>query len=63
MNRHENHVARLEADVIPRIAAQEIVVQVQCRNGLAESLHIDAAQLGPLGHASRGVQRREHRAE
>ena len=63
MHRHEHDVTRLEPDIVARVAPQQIVVQIERRDRLAEALHLHAAQLRPLGHPARRVQRREDRAE
>ena len=63
VDRDEDHISRLEPDVAARIAAQQIVVKIECRDRLAVALHLNPAQLGPLGHSTRGVQPREHGAK
>ena len=63
VHRHEDHVARLEPDVVARLAPQQIVVQIERRHRLAGALHHDVAHVGPLGHAPCRVQRRERGAE
>ena len=63
VRRHEDDIARLEPDVAARIAAQQIVVEIEYRDRLAATLYLDAAQPGELGDATRRVQAREDRAE
>ena len=63
MHRHEHHVARLEPDVAAGVATEQIIVQIERRDRLAEAPHFDAAHVRALSHAARRVERREHRAE
>ena len=63
MHRHEHHIARLEPDVAAGVAAEQVIVQIERRDRLAEALHFDAAHVRALGHTARRVQCREHRAE
>ena len=63
VHRHEDYVSGLEPNVVARVAAQQVVVQIERRDGLAGALHLEASHIGALGHAPRRIQRREHGAE
>ena len=63
VQRHEHHVARLQADVVARIAAQQVVVEIERGHRLSEAPDVDLPHVGPPGDAPRSVQRREGRTE
>ena len=63
IRRHEHHVSRLEPHVVARVAAQQVVVQIERGHRLATALHGNRAHVGALGHPARGVQRRHRGAE
>ena len=63
VHRHEYHVTGLQPDVAARVAAQQVVVQVHRRHGLAEAAHLYRTHVRALGQPAGRVQRRQHRAE
>ena len=57
------HVTVLEAHVVPGVALEQVVVEVERGHLGAIAPHGDGARVRPLGHTARGVQGSEHRAK
>ena len=63
VHRREHDVAGLEPQVVPAVAPEQIVVQVERVHCLPKPPHFDVAHVGARGHAACRVQRGEHGAE
>ena len=63
VQRYVDDVARFEADVVPLVAAQQVVVEIERGYGLVEPPDLDVPHVGALRDPAGGIQGGQRRAE